>query len=43
MLLVEDPDYEKWKIDIMVKFRNEEKLQLLTAQRQSGGVRLSSV
>ncbi|TRM70021.1 P-loop containing nucleoside triphosphate hydrolase protein [Schizophyllum amplum] len=36
----EDPDYEKWAIDILVKFRDSEKLQLLTGQRQSGGVRL---
>ncbi|KAL1705307.1 hypothetical protein EV121DRAFT_258668 [Schizophyllum commune] len=35
----EDPDYEKWAIDILVKFRDSEKLQLLTAQRQSGGER----
>jgi structural maintenance of chromosomes protein 5 len=34
----EDPDYDKWAIDILVKFRDTEKLQLLTAQRQSGGV-----
>jgi structural maintenance of chromosomes protein 5 len=32
------PEYEKWAIDILVKFRDNEKLQLLTAQRQSGGV-----
>ena len=32
-------DYEKWAIDILVKFRDSEKLQLLTAHRQSGGVR----
>lgn len=35
----EDEDYEKWAIDIMVKFRDSEKLQLLTGERQSGGVR----
>jgi hypothetical protein len=34
-------DYEKWAIDILVKFRDSEKLQLLTAHRQSGGVRIS--
>lgn len=34
-----DDDYAKWAIDILVKFRDDEKLQLLTAQRQSGGVR----
>ena len=36
----EDEDYEKWAIDIMVKFRDHEKLQLLTGERQSGGVSL---
>lgn len=35
----EDEDYDKWAIDIMVKFRDHEKLQLLTGERQSGGVR----
>jgi hypothetical protein len=35
----EHEDYEKWAIDILVKFRDNEKLQLLTAHRQSGGVR----
>ena len=33
-------DYAQWAIDILVKFRDNEKLQLLTGQRQSGGVRL---
>jgi hypothetical protein len=37
----EHEDYEKWAIDILVKFRDSEKLQLLTAHRQSGGVRAS--
>ncbi|GLB34268.1 putative P-loop containing nucleoside triphosphate hydrolase protein [Lyophyllum shimeji] len=32
-------DYEKWAIDILVKFRDTEKLQLLTGTRQSGGER----
>ncbi|KAI6135219.1 hypothetical protein EV401DRAFT_888861 [Pisolithus croceorrhizus] len=32
-------DYEKWAIDILVKFRDKEKLTLLTGQRQSGGER----
>ncbi|TCD64231.1 Structural maintenance of chromosomes protein 5 [Steccherinum ochraceum] len=32
-------DYEKWAIDILVKFRDNEKLQLLTGERQSGGER----
>lgn len=31
-------DYDKWAIDILVKFRDHEKLQLLTGERQSGGV-----
>lgn len=35
----ENEDYEKWGIDILVKFRNEEQLQQLNAQRQSGGER----
>ncbi|KAJ7594061.1 P-loop containing nucleoside triphosphate hydrolase protein [Mycena floridula] len=35
----ENEDYEKWAIDILVKFRDDEKLQLLTGQRQSGGER----
>jgi hypothetical protein len=32
-------DYEKWAITILVKFRDTEQLQQLTAHRQSGGVR----
>ncbi|PFH50400.1 hypothetical protein AMATHDRAFT_61100 [Amanita thiersii Skay4041] len=32
-------DYDKWAIDILVKFRDSERLQLLTAHRQSGGER----
>ncbi|KAI0071832.1 P-loop containing nucleoside triphosphate hydrolase protein [Panus rudis PR-1116 ss-1] len=32
-------DYDKWAIDILVKFRDDEKLQLLTGERQSGGER----
>ncbi|ORX96250.1 P-loop containing nucleoside triphosphate hydrolase protein [Basidiobolus meristosporus CBS 931.73] len=32
-------DYDKWSIDILVKFRDHEKLQVLTGQRQSGGER----
>ena len=39
--LSRDDDYEKWGIDILVKFRDTEQLQLLTGQRQSGGVRYS--
>jgi hypothetical protein len=35
-------DYEKWAITILVKFRDTEQLQQLTAHRQSGGVRYSS-
>lgn len=34
-----EEDYGQWAIDILVKFRDNEKLQLLTAHRQSGGVR----
>lgn len=37
--IAEDEDYDKWAIDIMVKFRDSERLQLLTGHRQSGGVR----
>ncbi|KAG1833286.1 P-loop containing nucleoside triphosphate hydrolase protein [Suillus subluteus] len=36
-------DYDKWAIDILVKFRDNEKLQLLTGQRQSGGVQERSL
>ncbi|KAG0287364.1 Structural maintenance of chromosomes protein 5, partial [Dissophora globulifera] len=32
-------DYDKWCIEILVKFRDTEKLQKLTGQRQSGGER----
>jgi structural maintenance of chromosomes protein 5 len=32
-------DFEKWAIQIKVKFREKESLQLLTSQRQSGGER----
>lgn len=32
-------DFEKWEVQIKVKFRQTEKLQLLTGQRQSGGER----
>jgi len=37
----QDPtdDFEKWSIDVMVKFRETEKLHALTAQTQSGGER----
>jgi len=34
-----DKDYDKWGIEILVKFRDTEELQLLTGQRQSGGER----
>ncbi|KAK0563559.1 Structural maintenance of chromosomes protein 5 [Tilletia horrida] len=34
-----DRDYDKWGIEILVKFRDTEELQLLTGQRQSGGER----
>lgn len=36
--VAEDDDYEKWAIEIYVKFRDGEPLTLLTGQRQSGGV-----
>ncbi|KAH9482179.1 Structural maintenance of chromosomes protein 5 [Psilocybe cubensis] len=35
----QDADYEKWAINIFVKFRDGERLQQLTAHRQSGGER----
>jgi len=41
--LSEAEDYSQWCIEILVKFRERENLQLLTAQRQSGGVRSSYV
>jgi hypothetical protein len=31
-------DYANWALEILVKFRDEEELQVLTGQRQSGGV-----
>jgi hypothetical protein len=34
----ENEDYEKWAIEIFVKFREGEPLTQLTGQRQSGGV-----
>lgn len=37
--LEESEDFDKWGINILVKFRDTEKLQLLTGQRQSGGER----
>ncbi|KAM0751655.1 P-loop containing nucleoside triphosphate hydrolase protein [Meredithblackwellia eburnea MCA 4105] len=37
--IAQDPDYEKWGIEILVSFRDGEPLQVLTAQRQSGGER----
>ena len=36
----QDVDFDQWSIQILVKFRENEKLQLLTGQRQSGGVRI---
>nr|DBA11453.1 TPA_inf: SMC5 [Moesziomyces aphidis] len=40
--IVEDGDFEKWKLEIMVKFRNAEELAPLSAQHQSGGERTLS-
>ncbi|KAJ6450196.1 P-loop containing nucleoside triphosphate hydrolase protein [Mycena sanguinolenta] len=37
--LREDESFALWAIDILVKFRDTEKLRLLTSQRQSGGER----
>ncbi|ORY46464.1 P-loop containing nucleoside triphosphate hydrolase protein [Rhizoclosmatium globosum] len=38
-LQAKDEDFEKWKIEIYVKFRDNEKLQILNKHRQSGGER----
>ncbi|KAI9016538.1 hypothetical protein CLU79DRAFT_763165 [Phycomyces nitens] len=38
----EHEDFDKWGIEIRVKFRDNEKLQILTGQRQSGGERAVS-
>ncbi|KAJ3158631.1 Structural maintenance of chromosomes protein 5 [Geranomyces michiganensis] len=38
-LAIDEEDYDKWGIDILVKFRDSEKLHPLTGQRQSGGER----
>ncbi|KZP00289.1 P-loop containing nucleoside triphosphate hydrolase protein [Calocera viscosa TUFC12733] len=35
----DEQDYAKWRIEIWVKFRDNEQLQLLTSHRQSGGER----
>ncbi|KAL3130540.1 hypothetical protein ABBQ38_008351 [Trebouxia sp. C0009 RCD-2024] len=37
--LAEHPDYDKFAVQIKVKFRDDEDLQVLTASRQSGGER----
>ncbi|KJZ74800.1 hypothetical protein HIM_05917 [Hirsutella minnesotensis 3608] len=37
-----DDDFDQWALDIMVKFRENEALQQLTAHRQSGGERAVS-
>lgn len=34
-----DKDFDKWAIDILVKFRENENLQVLDSHRQSGGER----
>lgn len=38
VVIVEDPDYEKWGIEIQVSFRDNEPLVRLDPHRQSGGV-----
>ncbi|RPB01733.1 P-loop containing nucleoside triphosphate hydrolase protein [Choiromyces venosus 120613-1] len=38
----EEDEYDKWAIQILVKFRANENLQILTNQRQSGGERAVS-
>ncbi|KAL0480003.1 hypothetical protein AKO1_007318 [Acrasis kona] len=37
--LMEDEDYDKWQIQIRVKFRDKEELTTLSSVRQSGGER----
>ncbi|KAJ3004639.1 UNVERIFIED_CONTAM: Structural maintenance of chromosomes protein 5, partial [Siphonaria sp. JEL0065] len=37
--LAKDEDFDKWRIEIFVKFRANEKLQILNKHRQSGGER----
>lgn len=32
------PKYEDWALEILVKFRDNEELQVLSHRRQSGGV-----
>ncbi|WAR53560.1 hypothetical protein PtB15_3B68 [Puccinia triticina] len=39
IVIVEDPDYEKWGIEIQVSFRDNEPLVRLDPHRQSGGER----
>jgi len=39
----ENEEYKKWGLDIYVKFRDTEDLQLLTGTRQSGGVSLKYI
>lgn len=36
--IAQDEDYAKWGMEIKVSFRDGENVQLLTGQRQSGGV-----
>ncbi|KAM0753988.1 hypothetical protein T439DRAFT_169242 [Meredithblackwellia eburnea MCA 4105] len=38
-LAEDDPNFENWGIEILVKFRDKEPLQVLTSHRQSGGER----
>ncbi|PLW22445.1 hypothetical protein PCASD_07790 [Puccinia coronata f. sp. avenae] len=39
IVVVEDPDYDKWGIEVQVSFRDNEKLVRLDPHRQSGGER----
>ncbi|KAA1076205.1 Structural maintenance of chromosomes protein 5 [Puccinia graminis f. sp. tritici] len=39
IVIVEDPDYEKWGIEVQVSFRDNEPLVRLDPHRQSGGER----
>ncbi|PLW22459.1 hypothetical protein PCANC_08382 [Puccinia coronata f. sp. avenae] len=39
IVVVDDPDYDKWEIEVPVSFRDNEKLVRLDPHRQSGGER----
>lgn len=43
IVIVEDPDFDKWGIEVQVSFRDNEPLVRLDTHRQSGGVRATMV